>query len=43
MVVLSIPKLRTEMLEIRDPFWTVHELLVWLVLYLCVKLWFWVL
>ena len=32
MVVWSVLKLGTEMLEIRDPFWTVHGLLVWLVL-----------
>ena len=32
MTVWSVPKLGTKMLEIRDPFWTVHGLLVWLVL-----------
>ena len=32
MAVWSVPKLGTEMMEIRDPFWTVHGLLVWLVL-----------
>ena len=32
MAVLSVPKLGTKMLEIRDPFWIVHGLLVWLVL-----------
>ena len=32
MAVYLVPKLGTEMLEIRDPFWTVHGLLVWLVL-----------
>ena len=36
MAVWPVPKLGTEMLEIRDPFWTVHGLFVWLVLYLCV-------
>ena len=32
MAVWSVPKLGTEMLEIRDTFWIVHGLLVWLVL-----------
>ena len=32
------PKFGTEMLEIRDMFWTVHRLFGWLVLYLCVLL-----
>ena len=32
MAVWSVPKLGTEMLEIRDLFWTIHGLLVWLVL-----------
>ena len=32
MAVWSVPKLGTEMMEIWDPFWTVHGLLVWLVL-----------
>ena len=32
MTVWSIPKLGTEMMEITDPFLTVHGLLVWLVL-----------
>ena len=36
MTVWLVPKLGTEMLEIRDPFWTVHGLFVWFVLYLCV-------
>ena len=30
------PENRDCMLEIRDPFWIVHGLFVWLVLYLCV-------
>ena len=36
MAVWPVPKLRTDMLEIRDPFWTVHDMFVWLVLYFCV-------
>ena len=36
MAVWPVPKLGTEMREIRDPFWIVHELFVWPVLYLCV-------
>ena len=38
MVVWSVSKLGTEMLEIWDMFWTVHGLFGWLVLYLCVLL-----
>ena len=38
MVVWSVPKFGTEMLKIRDTFWTVHGLFGWLVLYLCVLL-----
>ena len=32
MAVWSVPKLGIEIMEIRDPFWTVHGLLVYLVL-----------
>ena len=32
MAVWLVPKLGTEMLEIRDPFLIVHGLLVWLAL-----------
>ena len=36
MAIWSIPKFGTEILEIRDTFWTLHGLFGWLVLYLCV-------